>query len=704
MTVLFIRPVVSILAQARRSNSAKVQVKLLQGLLIQPLFSSTTGGVRSIHTAKSSSAKTTVCNMEEGGGNTPTVAAGVEARQDEKDYGSWDRESLVKRVKQLEEELKRRETSSSSSSKEQEKTKTPSTAASTAGTTNGNANGNSNGEKSKKERKAAGENSKKVFDPSRYETRMIALKLAYLGKNYGGFEYTQMTNVPTIEEELWKALVKSCLIFPENPDVIDFSPFEYAKCGRTDRGVSAFGQVINLRVRSQKKVDKRKKVLQSPEQDGSTATGEQQKGDVEMKDAPPAEPATKQVKESTWDPIHGEIPYCKVLNRLLPPDIRILAWAPNPPPNFSSRFSCRERQYRYFFTQPAFSPPPASLASPALNNGWLDIDAMRQAAKLFEGLHDFRNFCKVDPSKQITNYERRIFESDIVEVKDTGAALPYLTSAGYSPHPGVTDGGALPKVYYFHVRGSAFLWHQIRHMVGILFLVGQGLEKPSIVSELLDINANPRRPAYLMADEVPLVLWDCIFPKLDPSESGAAPRDREEDLHDPNAQINLDMKDDGIEWLWCGEQASSDLHGHTGLLNQSWEYWRAKKMDELLSAQLLNKIAGQVDVTRSSNSLEKSSNGKVGKGAVEPQKIFKGGNRGELLGPYKPVMKKDRLESPAEQHDKWARSKGFASAEEMKKIPGWHKLVRANKRKAADAGIEAETASSNGGEAASVAE
>lgn len=632
------------------------------------------------------------------GGNTP-APAGAEPRQGEKDYETWDRESLVKRVKQLEEELKRRETSSPS--KEREETKTPATATTTASTTAATTSGNANdkGKKSKKDRKAAGEG-KKVFDPSRYETRMIALKLAYLGKNYGGFEYTPMANVPTIEEELWKALVKSCLIFPENPDVIDFSPFEYAKCGRTDRGVSAFGQVINLRVRSQKKVDRRKKVKQSQEEDGSNivATEQQQKGDVEMKDAPPAEPVTDK-KESTWDPVAGEIPYCKVLNRLLPPDIRILAWAPSPPPNFSSRFSCRERQYRYFFTQPAFSPPPTSLASPNLNNGWLDIEAMRQAAKLFEGLHDFRNFCKVDPSKQITNYERRIFESDIVEVKDTGAALPYLTSATYSPHPALTD-GALPKVYYFHVRGSAFLWHQIRHMVGILFLVGQGLESPSIVSELLDIDSNPRRPAYLMADEVPLVLWDCIFPKLDPSESGAAPRDREEDLHDPdNAQINLNMKDDGIDWIWCGEHAPSDLHGSTGLLNQSWEYWRARKMDELLSAQLLNKIAGQADITKN---LPEKSGFKVEKRTAEPQKIFKGGNRGELLGPYKPVMQKDKLESPAEQHDKWARSKGFSSAEEMKKIPEWHRLVRANKRKAADAGIE--TPSSNGGDAASVAE
>ena len=43
-------------------------------------------------------------------------------------------------------------------------------------------------------------------------------------------------------------------------------------------------------------------------------------------------------------------------------------------------------------------------------------------------------------------------------------------------------------------------------------LVGQGLEKPSIVRELLDVEKNPRRPTYEMATDTPLVLWDCIFP------------------------------------------------------------------------------------------------------------------------------------------------------------------------------------------------
>ena len=40
-----------------------------------------------------------------------------------------------------------------------------------------------------------------------------------------------------------------------------------------------------------------------------------------------------------------EIDYCGVLNRVLPPDIRALAWAPVTE-DFSARFSCSDRTYR----------------------------------------------------------------------------------------------------------------------------------------------------------------------------------------------------------------------------------------------------------------------------------------------------------------------------------------------------------------------
>ncbi|EHK26594.1 uncharacterized protein TRIVIDRAFT_134370, partial [Trichoderma virens Gv29-8] len=455
---------------------------------------------------------------------------------------------------------------------------------------------------------------KKKMDPSKYSTRYIALKLAYLGKNYGGFEFQAMGNQPSIEEELWNALTKACLIFPEDEKLVDFDCCEYSKCGRTDRGVSAFGQ-----------------------------QEENKKPEVQTK---------------PFDDIRDEIPYPHVLNRLLPKEIRILAWCPSPPPDFSARFSCRERQYRYFFTQPAFAPTPSHIEGVPMKQrtrkimkpGWLDIEAMRDAAKRYEGEHDFRNLCKIDPAKQITNFKRRMFESDIVEVKDAASALPYLKAAGFAPEDVALDdspsGGVYPKVYYFHVRGSAFLWHQIRHMVAVLFLVGQGLEQPSLVSELLDVEKNPRRPNYVMADEVPLVLWDCIFPS-DLSVSTASHR-----------------KDDALQWVYVGDDGPSGRFGQFGIMDDAWQMWRERKMDEVLAGQLLQHVSSQGN--GGSTTVKAAA-----AGSAISTKVFEGGNGGRLSGKYPGVMKMKLLESADEQNDKYAKRKGYADAEDMRAKKGF---------------------------------
>lgn len=42
------------------------------------------------------------------------------------------------------------------------------------------------------------------------------------------------------------------------------------------------------------------------------------------------------------------------------------------------------------------------------------------------------------------------------------------------------------------ITGEAFLWHQIRAIISVLFLVGQEKESPEIFEKLLDINDCPR--------------------------------------------------------------------------------------------------------------------------------------------------------------------------------------------------------------------
>ena len=65
------------------------------------------------------------------------------------------------------------------------------------------------------------------------------------------------------------------------------------------------------------------------------------------------------------------------------------------------------------------------------------------------------------------------------------------------------------------IVGKAFLMHQVRCMAGILFLIGNGLEQPSVIDHMLDMERCPRKPQYGMAAAEPLVLYDCEFEGLE---------------------------------------------------------------------------------------------------------------------------------------------------------------------------------------------
>jgi tRNA pseudouridine38/39 synthase len=520
------------------------------------------------------------------------------------------------------------------------------------------------------------------FDPSKYSTRLIALKLAYLGKRYNGFEHHvgNKTPLPTIEEELWKALNKAKLIFPKTPEggnppapgEVNWEGCDYSKCGRTDKGVSAFGQVIGIRVRSNRPLEK-KEVPQDLDlnnnapQPNAVEAASPSSQIAPSETAAPAKGAATNIEDEEceepkeFDPINDELPYCALLNRLLPPDIRILAWCPSPPADFSARFSCRERRYRYFFTQPAFTPvptPPSSLSQngklgdkKVMRDGWLDIEAMREAARMYEGLHDFRNFCKVDPSKQISNFDRRIFYANIEEVPASTSAPGYVNTASFLPE-GASDAAAVagaetgaPKVYTFTLHGSAFLWHQVRCMVAVLFLVGQGLEKPSIIAELLDAKTNPRRPMYEMAQDLPLVLWDCVFPSEGDSDGK-----------------------DALQWHYVGDGGNLEAKFGTGaLMEDLWRVWRERKIDEVLAGSLINLVAGQGEGVETGIA-EYERNLAAGKGrkSTRSQKVFEGGHAPRLQGAYMDVMKKPRLETVEVINEKYAVRKGFESAADLK--------------------------------------
>lgn len=260
--------------------------------------------------------------------------------------------------------------------------------------------------------------------------RHVLLKFYYLGWDYSGFA-SQENSGNTIEHYLFAALRKTCLIEQRETS-------NYHRCGRTDKGVSAFSQVISIDLRSKF-------------------------------------PPEVQMDEES---IRNELRYCESLNRVLPKDIRCIAWKPLYNREFSSRFDCRERTYRYFFPRSD-----------------LDIVAMQSACDYLVGPHDFRNLCKMDVGNGVVTFERELKVARIspaLGTSDINSDNPY-------------------NMFYLELTGKAFLWHQVRCIVAILLLVGQRNEKPEIISELLDVEKNPCTPQYSLASDIPLNLFNVEY-------------------------------------------------------------------------------------------------------------------------------------------------------------------------------------------------
>ncbi|KAJ3271746.1 tRNA pseudouridine synthase 3 [Terramyces sp. JEL0728] len=279
----------------------------------------------------------------------------------------------------------------------------------------------------------------KPFQFEKTRARHVAFKVAYLGQNYFGFTGTMNEPLPTIEKELFKALT-TCKLIPA-PDSCGWS-----RAGRTDKGVSGFGQVVSLWVRT---------LSSAPfTLDWESVKNLRDPIDIDG--------------EETGD----ELPYLSMINKLLPREIKVLAWAPVPL-SFDARFSCQYRKYKYFFPTKGY-----------------DIDSMKKAAQYFVGTRDCRHICKLDSSKveRPEFFTRTIYEADIEQASDNFSV--------------------------FIVKGRAFLWHQVRNMMALLFMVGKGSEKPEIIQTLLDLKQHPEKsgkPNYDMAPDVPLVLLDCGY-------------------------------------------------------------------------------------------------------------------------------------------------------------------------------------------------
>jgi len=278
------------------------------------------------------------------------------------------------------------------------------------------------------------------FDFDRFKRRHVLLRVSYFGWDYMGFA-TQEDAGKSIESELFAAMLQTKLIRSREES-------NYHRCGRTDRGVSATGQVISLDLRT---------ALMNGE---GVFSQEAFKGEGPGKEE--------------------EIDYCTVLNRNLPPEIRVTGWAPAPRLDYSARFDCNSRTYHYYF--------PRALVS---------LNAMQSAGQKMIGEHDFRNFCKMDVNNGVVKFTRRVdsisVDCVLQEGKEEG---PY-------------------DICRVKITAKAFLWHQVRCLVAVLLLVGEGREDEEVVTKLLDIESIPCKPAYNMVSDLPLNLFSTDFPGVE---------------------------------------------------------------------------------------------------------------------------------------------------------------------------------------------
>lgn len=312
-------------------------------------------------------------------------------------------------------------------------------------------------EEPKKTRKDKKQKKKKEvpFDMNKYKQRHIAFQVQYDGSDYSGFAAQE--NEDTVEDKLFKSLQKLRLIE-------DRKTSNYSRCGRTDKGVSALGQVVAFNLRSSIPKDVPDHAFPRHPNDPVTQAS--------------ASASHKQIgTESNVRPllIIKEMDYCSMMNNSLPEDIRIVSWT-EVDPAFSARFSATYRTYRYFFIRKD-----------------LNIPAMKQAASYIIGEHDFRNLCKMDIAN-VSNFRREIYSAQIdcfIEHEDPKRA-----------------------VWKFEVKGIAFLWHMVRCIMSVLFMVGENGEQPEVIRQLLDVDSNPCKPSYTMAPERPLVLHECGFEAL----------------------------------------------------------------------------------------------------------------------------------------------------------------------------------------------
>lgn len=190
----------------------------------------------------------------------------------------------------------------------------------------------------------------------------------------------------------------------------------------------------------------------------------------------------------------GAIPAAHIVRAaegVLPTDI-VVRQALEAPRDFSARHSPCRKTYSYRILSGAAADPLRGRYAWYIRRP-LDVEAMRQAAALLLGGHDFASF---QAAGGMVRSSVRVM--DMVRVEARAEEIRFL------------------------FRANGFLYHMVRNIVGTLVAVGQGRKTPEDFSRILQAKdrrlASPTAPAHgLCLEQVEyLSAFGDAFDKFDP--------------------------------------------------------------------------------------------------------------------------------------------------------------------------------------------
>ena len=162
--------------------------------------------------------------------------------------------------------------------------------------------------------------------------------------------------------------------------------------------------------------------------------------------------------------------FLELLNKNLPPDIRIVSITPIDA-HFNIIHDSTSKEYVYLFSFGAKNHP---FCAPFMANFLedLNIDLMEKAALLFEGTHDFSVY-----TAQLRKNSKTIRTIKSCIIKENT-----VLTANFFPS----------KSYALHIMGAGFMRYQVRMIMGALIQLGKGELLISDIQESLRKNSTTR--------------------------------------------------------------------------------------------------------------------------------------------------------------------------------------------------------------------